>query len=48
MSLLQLSLIVGSGELELLVFLKRRQGVEGEGALVSGAWMRLIVSRCRG
>ncbi len=44
----QLGLIVGSSKLELLVFLEGRRGVEGEGALASGAWMRLVVGRHRG
>jgi hypothetical protein len=43
----QLSLIIGGGELEFLVFLERRRGVKGEGAAVSNAWMRLVVGRQR-
>jgi hypothetical protein len=48
MPLHQLGLIVGGSEQELLVFLEGNRGVEGEGALVSGAWMRLVVGRRRG
>ena len=43
----QLGLIVGGGELEFLVFLERRRGVEGEGAAASHTWMRLVVGRRR-
>jgi hypothetical protein len=48
MPLHQLGLIVGGGKLEILVFLKGRRGIEDEGALVSGAWMRLVDGRRRG
>ncbi len=47
MSLHQLGLIVGGGELEFLIFLKRRRGVEGEGAAARDAWMRLVIGRRR-
>ncbi len=43
----QLGLIVGGGELKFLVFLKRRRGVEGEGAAASDVWTRLVVGRRR-
>ncbi len=43
----QLGLIIGGNELEFLVFLERRRGVEGEGAAASDAWMRPVVGRRR-
>jgi hypothetical protein len=47
MPLHQLGLIIGGGMLEFLVFLEKRRGVKGEGAVVSDAWMRLVVGRRR-